>query len=557
KLVSLGFSEKLDPQRFLTVTERYEALGDLEERAKLRREDAEARQREYDTVTRRIKDLAEVTDCLLVSEETELDEEGEEYEVEVSTLDQLEHLVSQRARQLSEVQRRKELSKRAKDLKTDETKHRRTIAGLRRRRESLFQAVDCEDEPSYRRLAEDQQQLLKLKQQRSAVSREILAAIGQHATEEVFAELLSPSQVDQLEAAWEVASAELEAEQQKLTELAGERGALRQEQRTLAEDRSLAERQLELSEVQKQLEDARQTWREHATVNRVLERIRSEYEQNRQPETLAVASRYMDLLTGGEYKRIWTPLADDVLLVENAVGESLTADVLSRGTREQLFLSVRLALVANFASRGIKLPMVLDDILVNFDAVRAQRAAAVLTDFAAGGHQLLVFTCHEHMWQMFKALDADCRRLPSRTGEPIPEPAVIEPEPEVVEVVEPTPPPKPKKKRKPKPVVVESPPEPQPPRDFYDYPFVERIEEVVEEVVVEAPPVEIASAKPSETTYSWPQAEEPIERPVSESPDDQALAYILDADANAERIPDEEGVYYQRIYRDHLESRRA
>lgn len=559
KLVSLGFSENLDPQRFLTVTERYETLSDLEEHAKLRREDAAARQREYDTLTRRIKDLAEEVDCLLVSEEVELDEEGEEYEVEVSTLDQLEHLVSQRQRQLSEVQRRKDLSKRAKQLKADETKHRRSVTGLKRRRDALFQAVDCEDEPSYRRLAEEQEQRLKLKTQRQAVSREIAAAIGQHGTEEMFADLLSPGQVDQLEAMWEAASAELEKQQQALTEIAGRRGALRQEQKTLAEDRSLAERQLELSQVEKRLAEARETWREHATVNRVLERIRSEYEQNRQPETLAVASRYMDQLTGGEYKRIWTPLADDILLVENAAGESLTVDVLSRGTREQLFLSVRLALVANFASRGIKLPMVLDDILVNFDAVRAQRAAQVLCDFAAGGHQLLIFTCHEHMWQMFKSLDADCRRLPSRTGKVLaaPDSIVAEVEPEVVveevveTIVEAPPQPKPKKKRKPKPQpVVETPtPEPELPL-FYDYPFVERIEEVTE--VVEQPvatPTQVV-----ETTYAWTTPEPEVEIPVEQPQADNALAYILDAEG--EPAPDD-GVYYQRVYRDHLEPRRA
>lgn len=560
KLVSLGFSENLDPQRFLTVTERYETLSDLEERAKLRREDAAARQREYDTLTRRIKDLAEEVDCLLVSEEVEVDEEGEEYEVEVSTLDQLEHLVSQRQRQLSEVQRRKDLSKRAKQLKADETKHRRSVTGLKRRRDALFQAVDCEDEPGYRRLAEEQEHRLKLKTQRQVVSREIAAAIGQHGSEEMFADLLGSAQVDQLEAMWETASAELEKQQQALTEVAGQRGALRQEQKTLAEDRSLAERQLELSQVEKRLAEARETWREHATVNRVLERIRSEYEQNRQPETLAVASRYMDQLTGGEYKRIWTPLADDILLVENAAGESLTVDVLSRGTREQLFLSVRLALVANFASRGIKLPMVLDDILVNFDAVRAQRAAQVLCDFAADGHQLLIFTCHEHMWQMFKSLDADCRRLPSRTGEVLaePDPIVVDVEPEVVveevveTIVEAPPKPKPKKKRKPQPVVETPTPEPEPPL-FYDYPFVERIEEVTE--VVEQPvatPTQVV-----ETTYAWttPTTPEPeVEIPVEQPQADNALAYILDAEG--ESAPDD-GVYYQRVYRDHLEPRRA
>ncbi len=566
KLVSLGFSEKLDPQRFLTVTERYEALSDLGERAKLRREDASARQREFDTLTRRIKDLAEEVGCVLVSEEVEVDEEGEEYEVEIGTLDQLEHLVSQRTRQLTEVQRRKEMLKRARGLKDEEAKHRRTIAGVKRRREALFQAADCDDEAAYRRLAEDQQQLLKMKKQRKAVSREIVAAIGQHTTEEAFGELLTSKQIEQLEPNWETATAELEVEQQTLKTLADQRGAIRQEQRAIAEDRSLAERQLDLSQVEKQLADARQTWREHATVNRVLERIRSEYEQHRQPETLAVASRYLEQLTGGEYSRIWTPLADDILLVENTAGESLPIDVLSRGTREQLFLSVRLALVANFASRGIKLPMVLDDVLVNFDAVRAERAAKVLNDFAADGHQLLIFTCHEHMWQMFKSLAADCRRLPSRVGTQHMEPEVIVDEiieevvEEVVEeIVEPAPQLKPKKKRKPKakPVVVETPatlPEPKAP-EFYDYPFVEKIEQ---EIVAKTQ-VEVAPTATVETTYEWTSPEVSHDRPrdrqrIEMPSEDNALAYILDAENEASPV---EGIYYERVYRDHIEPRRA
>ncbi|NOY41978.1 MAG: AAA family ATPase [Planctomycetes bacterium] len=523
KLAGLGFSEKLDPERFLTVSERFTALSDLEQRAKLRREDAAQRQREHETITRRVTDLAQEIDCVLVSDEIEEDEDGEQYEVEVNTLDQLEHLLNERRRQLTDIDRRKELSEKAKALKAQEAKHRKAIVGHGRRREALFHAANSDDETAYRRLAEEQQQSFKLKKQQAEISREIAAAIGNHAPEETFADLLTPASIEQLDDLWETASSLLEQKQEELKALVGERGAKSQEQRTMAEDRSLAERQLELGITIKQLEDARQSWREHAVVNRVLERIRSDYEANRQPETLEEASQYMAKLTDGQYQRVWTPLANDVLLVEKSTGESLAVDRLSRGTREQLFLSVRLALVANFARRGIRLPMVLDDVLVNFDAVRTQRAAEVLSEFAAGGHQLLVFTCHEHMWQMFKKLDADCRKLPSRGGTPIPE--LVEPEPvEEEQTTEPAPEEKPKKHRKPKPVeVVAEEPEPM---EFYDYPFVEKIEEEVIETVVELPEVEAPVA--TETVYEWSTQEEhaPAPKPVAVSAE-TAIAYIV------------------------------
>ena len=125
----------------------------------------------------------------------------------------------------------------------------------------------------------------------------------------------------------------------------------------------------------------------------------------------------MAKLTSGQYRRIWTPLAHDVLLVETADGQSLPVDVLSRGTREQLFLSVRLALVATFARRGVNLPMVLDDVLVNFDVGRAQRAAEVLTRVRRRGSP-------DSVLHLPRAHLADARRtgrrLPASAGAPRP-----------------------------------------------------------------------------------------------------------------------------------------
>jgi hypothetical protein len=94
-------------------------------------------------------------------------------------------------------------------------------------------------------------------------------------------------------------------------------------------------------------------------------------------------------------------------------GRSASIEHLSRGTREQVFLSLRLALAAAYSRRGAPLPMIFDDVLVNFDARRAEAAAQTLCQFAAAGHQVLVFTCHDHIRQIFQSLDVDVRGLPS------------------------------------------------------------------------------------------------------------------------------------------------
>ena len=56
---------------------------------------------------------------------------------------------------------------------------------------------------------------------------------------------------------------------------------------------------------------------------------------------------------------------------------------LSRGTREQVFLALRLALIRDLGRHDVSLPLVMDDALVNFDDQRAPLAARVLVEFVA------------------------------------------------------------------------------------------------------------------------------------------------------------------------------
>ena len=205
----------------------------------------------------------------------------------------------------------------------------------------------------------------------------------------------------------------LAALQQQLHQRLEKRGQLSEQLNTLAADRQLAVKYLDLAVLEKRLEDALHRWQVLATTCWVLETIRTTYEQQRQPESLQEASGYLDRLTQGRYRRVWTPLGEHALRVDDAAGQSLPVEVLSRGTREQLFLSLRLALASSYARRGAPLPLILDDVLVNFDAERAKAAAAVLRDFAAAGHQLLIFTCHEHIMKIFKSLHVPVTQLPN------------------------------------------------------------------------------------------------------------------------------------------------
>jgi uncharacterized protein YhaN len=426
RLRALGLPEQITPGALATMAGQCERLAELEARIENRRDDMGRRQREFTVVSQRITTLAEETALRLEKS---------------SPLEQLDHLRAEFHKQQERVARRMELRERAKKLKATQLEHAHAAIGSGRRREALFQKCGVADEQELRKLASQLDEAEELRKKRGTVTREIAAAIGKHGAEADFAPLLAAEVIGRLESDFEALSRQSDELDRVLKDLLQRRGALIEQQRATAADHSLAVKQIELNEVEERFKNAVKAWRERAAVSLFLERIREDYEKHRQPETLKEASGYLRQLTGGKYTRIWTPLAHDILFVDTTDGQALSVQVLSRGTREQLFVSLRLALVAAYARRGIHLPMILDDVFVNFDAGRTKTACAVLRDFARQGHQLLVFTCHEHVWRMFQELKVDTRRIPNRFGdeEPADEAIVASALPEPVAVIEPEP----------------------------------------------------------------------------------------------------------------------
>jgi hypothetical protein len=292
------------------------------------------------------------------------------------------------------------------------------------------------DEQTLRKVATTQAKIQTLQQEHKELAERIRIAIGSQCSAEAVADVLNEHDDDRLVEYWERLLTRLQDAQSRLSQLHESRGETIQEMKTLAEDRRLPKAKLDLSCIDEKIRRTVSRWRQLAVTSLMLEAIRQIYETERQPETLAEASGYLNRLTEGRYQRVWTPLSEDNLRVDDSDGQSLPLDVLSQGTREAVFLSLRMALSAAYARRGAVLPLVLDDVLVNFDTRRARRAAEALQDFAASGHQLLLFTCHQHIMRIFEMAEAEVRTLPAREGVVDEELFLLAQEPEA-EILEP------------------------------------------------------------------------------------------------------------------------
>ena len=110
------------------------------------------------------------------------------------------------------------------------------------------------------------------------------------------------------------------------------------------------------------------------------------------------ASRAFRIVSRGAYERLEAQLGDkrEVLVGVPAAGGAKLATELSKGTRFQLYLALRVAGYREFAERHGPVPFVADDILETFDDFRAEEAFRLFADMAGYG-QVVYLSHHRHL----------------------------------------------------------------------------------------------------------------------------------------------------------------
>lgn len=147
-------------------------------------------------------------------------------------------------------------------------------------------------------------------------------------------------------------------------------------------------------------------WSRHALVGYLLDQARESFETAHQPHVIQDAGRFFEQFTGGRYARLMAPLGETTLRAVSADSRSVSPEALSRGTAEQLYLAVRFGFIRHRAKSSEPLPVVMDDILVNFDPRRARAAVDAITELS-GTHQIFFFTCHPETIERFQRSNAD------------------------------------------------------------------------------------------------------------------------------------------------------
>ncbi len=292
-------------------------------------------------------------------------------------------------------------------------------ARWKHRRRALWAACGVRSDSELRQRAAQAQRAAAIRAEVAEVDRAIEMALGGRFVLANLVELWESGTPAQWTDQREHAQGQAAAVARELNRRMEQRGDLNKQLSDWNSNRDLERLRLEIASLDEQLATAQEQWRTAALVCRAFEQVRTLYETERQPETLIEASQFFRRLTEGRYERVWTPMGERSLRVDDSRGRSWSIESLSRGTREQLFLALRLALAAYFSRHGIDLPLTLDDVLVNFDAVRLAAAAEVLAEYSSA-RQVIVLTCHEPLLELFARRDSRCGRLPRHTEQPLP-----------------------------------------------------------------------------------------------------------------------------------------
>lgn len=282
--------------------------------------------------------------------------------------------------------------------------HKAALLAAEQRIGSLFAQALATDAEEFLRKAHEQAQVRHLKERLKELEYKLGASRGELTLQE-FLESFSagdrPSQESRLASINRQLDDLGRQEQETATEVY--EGATRI--RSISTDSEMPRLRQRQASLQEEADRLARQWAISAMAREILLKARHKFESERQPEVIRLASDIFRNLTNGKWQGLRTTLDDSRLEILRSHGEPVSPGTLSRGAQEQAYLALRLAYIRNHAEHSTSLPVIMDEILVNFDPARAERAArefARLAESDSEGQQIFYFTCQPHIVEMLR-----------------------------------------------------------------------------------------------------------------------------------------------------------
>jgi uncharacterized protein YhaN len=215
---------------------------------------------------------------------------------------------------------------------------------------------------------------------------------------------------ESLEAMAERQRLALEEAEREHDALADERSRLDERLAKRTREARGGELRLDLAGLSERMRDTAEEYAVLRAAARLIGVTQERYERERQPEVVRSAQDAFRLITNDRYVGLTVPIAGGAVEVFDERAEGKTSDVLSRGTAEQMYLALRLGLIGQLNDVGRGLPVLMDDVLVNFDPERRRGSAEAIARLA-DDRQVVLFTCHPETAELLSAVRPDTTHI--------------------------------------------------------------------------------------------------------------------------------------------------
>jgi uncharacterized protein YhaN len=146
-------------------------------------------------------------------------------------------------------------------------------------------------------------------------------------------------------------------------------------------------------------------------ATKILRDVIESYRAEHQDPVLKIASRYFKNLTLGSLIALRTDVDDQgqaILIGVRPDGSRINVEGMSNGTRDQLYLALRLATLEWRLESSEPVPFIVDDILINFDDDRSRATLKAMAELAEK-NQIILFTHHQRIVETARKVEADQR----------------------------------------------------------------------------------------------------------------------------------------------------
>jgi len=136
-------------------------------------------------------------------------------------------------------------------------------------------------------------------------------------------------------------------------------------------------------------------WTVLKTAKEMLKETQRNYRNKHLTKVIHKTIKYFKVITGEAYTDLVAPTSDEPFRVVSAEQIWYDVDELSKGTIDQLYICLRLA-ISEIMSEKHKLPFIMDDAFVHFDSKRMERMIDILQDISKN-QQVILFTSRQEI----------------------------------------------------------------------------------------------------------------------------------------------------------------